>query len=114
MKECNVMLHRENVLNFRTERNPTGLVLPVNVSDGEGFPDYARAIQYFDCRDYVILGAGFAASPKYVEFQVKMKEWAPKVAQAIARAPQWKRKWINDPVIATPARAVISFEQPTL
>jgi hypothetical protein len=108
------MLHRENTLNYRTTRNPTGLVLPVNVSDGSGFPNYANAIQYFDCRDYVLLGSGFAASPKYVEFQLEMKEWARKVAEAVMRAPQWKRKWLNDPVIAIPVRAVIPIEQPTL
>jgi hypothetical protein len=114
MTECCVMLDRERQFNYRTTNKPEGLVLPVNVSDGQGFPTFAKAIQYFDCRDYVIVGPGFINTDTYVEFQLKMKNWAPEVAKAILRAPRWRREWINDARINIPDHEVPSFQQPTL
>ncbi len=114
MRECSVMLDRERQLKYRTVKNPSGLILPVNVSDGDSFPGFAKTIQYFDCRDYAIVGAGFTKTKRYVEFQLKLKSWAPEVAEVIKRAPQWKSKWLNDKMIKIPSIKVPSFKQPTL
>jgi len=46
--ECAVMLYRERQLGYRTINNPSGLILPINVFDGEHFPDFAQEIQWLD------------------------------------------------------------------
>lgn len=112
--ECCVMLDRERQYNYRSATKPEGLIVPVNVSDGQGFPAYAKAIQYFDCRDYVLVGPGFVNTEAFIEFQLKMKDWAPKVARAILNAPRWRRDWINDRRINIPAPEIPQFRQPTL
>jgi hypothetical protein len=108
------MLDRERRFNYRTADRPEGLVLPVNVSDGQGFPTFAKAIQYFDSRDYVLVGPGFVNTEVYIDFQLKMKGWAPQVAKAILRVPRWRREWINDSRINIPMPETPPFRQPTL
>jgi hypothetical protein len=114
VRECCVMLERERSLNYRTAGKPEGLVLPVNVSDGQGFPTYAKVIQYFDCRDYVLVGPRFNNTEAYIEFQLKMKQWAPQVAKAVERAPRWRREWLNGRMLAIPQPEIPAFRQPTL
>jgi hypothetical protein len=48
--ECAVMLNREMKLGYRKAQNPKGLILPLTIYDGDRFPEYARKIQWLDCR----------------------------------------------------------------
>ncbi len=94
-RECATMLYREERLGLRTVGNPGGLVLPVCVFDGEHFPERTREIQYFNCNDYFLVGEGFTRAPEYVRFQQEMKAWAVGVAEAIRRAPRWRKSWLS-------------------
>jgi hypothetical protein len=94
-RECAVMMNRERRLGFRTSSNPGGLVVPVNVFDGEHFPDVAGRIQCLDCRQYWIVGEGFRKTERYVDFQDVMREWANDVAKAVSSAPPWQPNWTH-------------------
>lgn len=112
--ECQMLLERERQLKYRTARNPGGLIHPVNAGDGDNFPDFAKAIQYFDCRDYMLIGDGFTNSPIYTDFQRKIGEWAPQVAKSILQAPPWKKRWLHIPLVELPKLPEPIFSLPTL
>jgi hypothetical protein len=95
-RECAVMLYREAQLSYRTVSKPKGLVAPINVFDGQFFPDKAQRIQWLDCRKYWIVGDGFVKTEKYVEFQDLLKEWVIDIADVIEGAPPWQDAWLND------------------
>jgi hypothetical protein len=94
--ESSVMLYRERELGYRTVNKPEGLVFPVRAFDGDHFPEYARNIQWFDCRDYVRRAEVFKSSQRYLEFQDRMIAWVPQIAAAIRNAPQWRSDWLTD------------------
>lgn len=94
--ECIVMLYRERKLQYRTRENPSGLVVPVSVHDGDRFPDYARAVQFADWVQFARIGDGFKKTERFVEFQDQMDQFASDVAAAINAAPPWQEQWIKD------------------
>lgn len=95
MYECIVMLHREKQLGYRTLENPSGLVLPVTVFDGENFPEFAKAIQRSDYTRFARVGEGFARTERYVEFQDITINWVQEVAEAIRKAPPFREEWLK-------------------
>jgi hypothetical protein len=114
MYECNIMLYRERRLGYRTIDNPSGLVIPVNVFDGQNFPSFASNIQYFDCRNFVRPGLGFTKTERYVEFQDKMIAWIEDVARAVYNAPAWRSEWLTSEWIDDVIKTIGQHEQPTV
>jgi len=117
--ECAVMLHRERQLNYQTIENPSGLIIPINLFDGEHFPDFAQQIQYLDCRNFFRVGSGFLKTERYVEFQDVLIEWIDDVANAVNNAPPWSeewqaRQWLDDPIENIHRIAIPGFEPPAL
>lgn len=96
-REAAAMLYREAQCGFRTVNRPGGLIVPVNVFDGQFFPERARQIQWLDCRRYWIVGEGFLKTERYVEFQDVLRTWADEVARAIEDAPAWDETWLTAP-----------------
>lgn len=92
-RECTAMLHRERKLGYRTNGNPSGLIVPINVFDEEFFPDRARSIQWLDCKAYWVVGDGFSKTERYIEFQETLKRWAVDAATAINGAPAWEARF---------------------
>jgi len=78
------------------------LVVPAIVSQGANLPDAARDRKWVDLSTYTIIGAGFAATERYVEFQDVVRGFAKAVAAVIASAPDWAAFPISEP----PARPV--------
>lgn len=101
-RELAVMMHRERQLGYRSAVRPEGIVVPVNVFDGDFFPDAARKIEWLDCRDYWLIGEGFKKTEKYIQYQDLLRKWAVDAAKAIAAAPAWNPEWIDDPWFAVP------------
>lgn len=95
-KECAAMLYREAQSGFRTVSNPSGLVAPVNVFDGQFFPDKAKQIEWLDCQRFWVVGDGFSRTERYVEFQDILRSWAVDVAAVIEGAPPWQDAWMTD------------------
>lgn len=89
------MLHRELQLGFRTVSKPSGLVAPINVFDGQFFPERARQIQWLDCQRFWVVGDGFSKTERYVEFQDVLRSWAVDVAGMIQSAPAWEELWMT-------------------
>ncbi|MEK6258363.1 MAG: toll/interleukin-1 receptor domain-containing protein [Planctomycetota bacterium] len=94
-RECGVMLHRERKVGLRTLKKPGGLVVPINVFDGEHFPSATKSIQYSDCRRFFRVGEGFTKTELYVDFQSQLIPWVDDVAAAIRRAPPWSKQWLT-------------------
>lgn len=94
--ECNIFLHREKKLGFRTIENVKGLVLPVVVFDGDKFPDFAKDIQCAKFQDYFYYGKGFRDSYQFFEFDQKFRQWVQEdVAPVIENSPKWDKKWLQ-------------------
>jgi hypothetical protein len=96
LSELNLMRERERRFGCHTAKNARGLILPVIVHDGQHFPDYAKDIQFLDCRDYFIPGPGFQRTPKYLEFYERVREFSSSVASVIQEAPIWKEEFGSD------------------
>lgn len=112
--ECLTMKKREEENGLRSIENPSGLIFPLNVSDGDYFPNFAKKIQYFDLRDYVLTGEGFKASLLYVEVQQKIKKFAKDVGKCIQNTPKWDSDWLNKPNIKTRVIKKILIKPPYL
>ena len=94
--ESSIVLYREFELGYRTLAKPEGLLFPVRVFDGDHFPDFAKDMQYFDCRDYARRPEVFKASQRYLEFQDRMIDWVSQLGAAIRAAPEWNPDWITE------------------
>jgi hypothetical protein len=95
-KECETILRRETQYDYRTASNPSGLVIPINVFDGEFFPDKVKNIQWLDCKKHWVIGDGFAKTERYIEFQDLLRNWAIDVAKIITEAPPWEENWLSE------------------
>ena len=96
MNECAVMLNREKRLGYRTSTTPNGLIVPICVFDGQHFPEFAKEIQYGDCRDYARVGEGFKKTTRYIEFQDHLVGWTRDIVESINAAPEWAEEWMTD------------------
>jgi hypothetical protein len=94
-RECAAMFYRELKTGFRTIAKPQGLVVPINVYDGEFFPPKARNIQWIDCQRFWLVGEGFSKTERYIEFQDVLRAWSSDVASVIYNAPEWQHYWLT-------------------
>lgn len=92
VREFSVLYHRQEQL----VPKPNSLIVPFVIWDGDHFPPPAKALQYFPCHEYYLTGKGFLDSPRYLEFQEKLKDWVVDVAKAIRSAPAWDSNWLDD------------------
>lgn len=87
----------------RSQERGKALVVGVSVHDGQSFPADAKAIQFMDLSAYKIIGAGFAASPKYVDFQEQVMKLAHYVAKAVKDSPDFEDWPIVDSSVGPPS-----------
>lgn len=119
VKEFAIMDYRQKEYNFRSLGNPNGLVIPINIFDGEHFPEYAKEIQYEDFRDFN--WDNIKNTELYLPFQRKLAGWVKNVGNAIQLAPTWNQnwlldeaQWIDNPPKNYPINEVNKIPQPTL
>ncbi len=96
MKEFVVMHHRQRQLGYLTVEKPNGLIIPLNLFDGEYFPDYANELQMLDCRNFNGVGEGMKRTQLYIDFQGVLQEWVCDVAKTVNNAPDWDAVWLSD------------------
>jgi len=100
--EYNAFHEREKRLGYRTTDNPGGLMVPVRIFDGEHFPDCAKKIQCFDCRDFLIRPSIFKKTIEYAKFQRLMIKWIQRdLVECINNAPPWSAEfemWVESSV----------------
>ena len=117
--EYNAFHDREKRLGYRTTDNPGGLMVPVRIFDGEYFPDCAKRIQCFDCRDFLRTAYGFKKTTDYTKFQGLLMKWIQRdLVECINNAPTWSDKfemWVENSIeeIQHPTSDV-SFKPPIL
>lgn len=120
LHECAVMLYRERQLGYRTIKNPSGLIVPVNAFDGEHFPDFAKKIQWFDCRNFARVSPAFKYTKRHAEFEDLLVKWVVNdVTKAINNAPRWSKEWqmkewLDDPINDMDRTIISSFKPPVL
>lgn len=95
IREFAVMLHRQRELGYNTLQNPTGLIHPIHLFDGDLFPDYAKDIQAKIFNDYFYPSEGFNKMPIYNDFFKDMKDWVFEIAKAVNNAPEWNDEWLQ-------------------
>lgn len=95
VREFAVMLHRQKELGYNTIQNPTGLIHPIHLFDGQLFPDYAKNIQAKLFNDYFYPANGFRNTPEYNKFFKEMRDWVFPLAEAIKNAPAWNDDWLK-------------------
>lgn len=102
--ECSVMLHRESQLGFRTMQNPDGLILPIRLFDGKGYPAFTSKIDALDCTAYNIVFEGFKKTLGYGDFLKLIQSWVRQVADRVNAAPPWSATWLTPPWLDDPIR----------
>jgi len=102
IREFATIDHRQRKLGFLSVENPTGLIVPLRLFDGEHFPDYANSLQMLNCVDFNRIGGGVKQTNLYIELQGKLQEWAYDVAAAIERSPEWNSEWTSEDWVERP------------
>ena len=95
MREFATLYHRQCTLGFLTDDAPDGLIVPMQLFDGQHFPKFGSRHQMLDCREYNRVGPGFKHTSQYIEFQEKLQFWVDDVAAAVNRAPAWDAAWLG-------------------
>ena len=117
--EYNAFHDREKRLGYRTTDNPGGLIVPIRLFDGEHFPDCAKRIQSFDCRDFLRPAGGFKKTPDHSKFHGLLIEWIQRdLAECISNAPTWSDEfemWVENSIEEIqPPTSNLSFKPPIL
>lgn len=111
LKECHIMLAREQAEGYRTLANTRGLVIPVIARNGEHHPEYMRDIQSVDLKHYVRVGGAFRNAPRYIEFEDEMEKWTKQVADAVRAAPIWRSGWPSEEDVVIPEIGSVQFNK---
>ncbi len=94
-REYSMMLQRVGQIDSPPSCCP---ILPVVVSDGQCFPDFAKSLHKFDCRDFVIRVKAFEKTKRFIEFRDTLRDWVEAVvAKAINQTPPWRENWLDEP-----------------
>jgi hypothetical protein len=119
MKEFSIMYHRQKQLGYLTMEKPNGLIIPVNIFDGEHFPRFASKLQMLDCRELYRVGEAVKHTSIYIELQGVLQKWVYDVASAVKDAPAWDaawlgKKWLDVPDVYTRADKKLKVKRPVL
>lgn len=93
MKEFSAIYNRQKKLGFLTLENPTGLIIPIKIFDGEHFPEYASNLQMFNCIEFNRVGQGVKHTNLYIDFQGELQKWVYEVADALKNVPAFDTNW---------------------
>lgn len=69
------------------------LVIPIRFHDGKWFPDEARRITPLDLSPYTATTPAFWESKRADELDQVIKDYAPKIAELVAKAPAFDPGW---------------------
>jgi hypothetical protein len=90
--ELALMYHREDLVGYRTPAQDSVLILPLVIDDGHSFPPEVQAMQGEPIHDF--------ANPcmstdgvRQEEFAAHLKQWCPRVEQALQTIPQYDPAW---------------------
>ena len=90
--ELSYMRARENRCRFGTLEKPEGLIVPVIIHDGEDLPAEEKITEPLRLADVVNVRMA-PGSRKAEELAERIEKWAPDVARAVHRAPDFDEEW---------------------
>jgi TIR domain-containing protein len=90
--ELSQMCAREERCNLRTGENPSGLVVPAHIHDGDGFPQRAREIQAAKLQAYTNVRLARGSVTEEL-LSAEIRNWVPSIANAIGSAPAHDVEW---------------------
>jgi TIR domain len=93
--ELALMLHREKQTGFCCQANPSGLILPIVIDDGDCFPSEIQAIQSKQTFHEFANPCMCLDSPKQENFAGAIKVWIPEIELALRQAPPLDPNWEN-------------------
>jgi hypothetical protein len=94
-RELAVMYKRNVELGLASTMNPSGIIVPVNIRDGDSFPDLVRKFEWLDCKRFVRSGRCFLDSSLYLEFEEVLQDWTPSVARILDTSHRWREEWLS-------------------
>lgn len=104
--EWRSMLERQQQIRLAACNSPAHLVFPVQLKDGESFPDDARAAQSWDMKKWNVSSEAFSQTAGYVDFERKVDELAQRLTKTFDAVPAWRPDWPllgADPMAPRPA-----------
>jgi hypothetical protein len=91
--ELALMHHREQLTKFRTPENPSGLIIPVVIDDGESFPQEVKAMQGEPLHKFANPFIRID-SPKQEDLAEVLKEkLCPIIEMALTKVPGYDPAW---------------------
>ncbi len=91
--ELALMYHREQITNFRTLKNPNGLIIPVVIDDGECFPKEIQAMQWEPLHKFANPFIRID-SPKQEQLaEVIKSKICPTIEKALTNTPPFDPSW---------------------
>ena len=115
LAEWHSMMKREDLLGYKTEQNPAGLIYPVVFFDGEHFPPEAQQTQQKDLRKWNISSPVFAETRGFVELEKEMQSIVVDIAEMLNNVPKWQSNWpIVTPDIYSGTTSTVSIQLPRL
>ncbi len=90
--ELALMHHREQCAGFRTPGNPSVLILPFVIDDGDCFPPEVQDMQGEPIHDFASPW-NLPNTPKHELFAEKLRLWCPRVQSALDGIPAFDPTW---------------------
>ena len=91
--ELALMLDREQKTGFRCQANPSGLILPIVIDDGDCFPPEISAIQSKQQFHEFANPDMCLGTPTQERFTGAIKAWTPDIEMALQHAPPFDPNW---------------------
>lgn len=91
--ELALMHHREKQLNFRTAKNPYGLIIPLVIDDGDCFPREVRAMQPEPLHDFANPFIQPNSPTQAALAELLKKKVCPAIENALGRVPAFDPLW---------------------
>jgi len=104
-KEFLIMDYRQRKCGYMSNQNPNGIIVPIKISDGDSFPEYAHSFQMSNFNLFSRVGLQAIKTQRFIDFQDSLLDWVESVAHAHRNAPAWDDNWkhpdwINDALLA--------------
>jgi len=90
--ELALMHHRERLVGYRTPAQPSALILPLVIDDGNVFPPEVQDMQGESIHRFAII-CMCTTGARQEEFAAHLKQWCPRVERAMERIPPFDPEW---------------------